>query len=497
MVTHGVCGDGDTERVRRGRPDSETDADPSSAPTPSPGRRAVTTRLACAWLALLGAAAVYVGGADTVQGTEINVRVIGTFVLGAGFVLIAGAIGLRAQHAAGRSLAIVAALLGVVLGAMTFMAQAVSDEPDRRLAVWALIIALSAATARFVRAMTPPAERAQSIWSNLPFLKSTVTIGVVVSVGQFWYTSIYIPTTAPASLSLQSRLSKVAETDTRIVLKGVVTIRNTSDTRVNVLGSAVDVRAQTLTNENLGDADMRARVGAADDPQLAGLAERYVGVDKETLITHGRLLDVGVYFDPGEVIAVPVTAWLPKHRYDRASLYATLTIARGKVLAVESEEPKITRTGSRVELLTRVPEAGLLRRLTRSDRYVRTEYYSNTGVWLTYREYQVAQLVKRGLSDRQIGIEIATDLAGENAQYAADLVPQPKTVRRHVASVMTKLGVDSRSEVGGALDGWSTGYRVWFAPDGRPNPPKDFDQRLRRLYGATSTTASDVVALPR
>jgi non-specific serine/threonine protein kinase len=51
---------------------------------------------------------------------------------------------------------------------------------------------------------------------------------------------------------------------------------------------------------------------------------------------------------------------------------------------------------------------------------------------LTGREYEVAQLVSRGLSNRQV---------------AAELVITEKTVKNHVQHVLEKLGVRSRTEL--------------------------------------------------
>jgi len=97
---------------------------------------------------------------------------VGSLLLAAGVVLLAGAGGLLRRKPVGLSLAIIAALLGVAIGVMTFLAQVVNDEPDRRLAAWAAIIVASGATALHIRALTPPGERAKSLWSRLPILKS-------------------------------------------------------------------------------------------------------------------------------------------------------------------------------------------------------------------------------------------------------------------------------------------------------------------------------------
>lgn len=459
----------------------------SPAPAAEPAATkpsSIRTRATIAWLAALGAAATVVGGHDTIVGTEVNVRVWGTCVLAAGVVLMAGAAGLRGGRPLGRALAMIAALLGIALGALTFMAQAVNDEPDHRLAYWAAVILLCALSARRVRALTPPTERAQSIWSQLPFLKSAVSVGVLISVGQFWYTSIYLPTTAPASLTLESTLKKVGETDTRLVVKGSVTIRNTSDTRVNVLASSLDLHGQTVMDSDLDHEQLRDAVKSADR-LAAPPAEQFAAVESQTLLSHRRLTGDGFYFEPGEVMTVPITTWIPKDRYDRVSINALASIARGHVLAIETEQPVATPEEHGVVVLTRVPEAGLLRKLTRGDRFVRTEYSSNIGglAALSYDEFKVAELVSQGRTDPQIAKTLKYD---DTADVAYDL-----------ANGLTKLGVDTRDEVAGAFERAGRPFQVWLAPDKQADPPEDFDNRLRRFYGIADVETTDVMAVPR
>src|SRR5262245_22777803 len=111
-------------RIRRDAPGARSDGrrfGRSGRPRAAP--RGLATSAGAAWLLILGAAAVVIGGHDTVAGREVMVRVWGTLVLAAGCVLLVGAAGLWQRTARGRALAMVAALLGVALGAMTFLAQ--------------------------------------------------------------------------------------------------------------------------------------------------------------------------------------------------------------------------------------------------------------------------------------------------------------------------------------------------------------------------------------
>ena len=357
-------------RTVRGPP-ALTEPEPDAAP-----HRGTVANAAALWLLLLGSAAVAVGGHDTVVGTEIMVRVWGTLVLGAGCVLIAGAWGLHRGSPRGRSLAMVAALLGVALGAMTFFAQAVNDEPDSRLLGWAAIVVVSAASAWIVRSSTPLEFRGQGVLSALPVLKSVVSLGVLVSLAQFWYTSIYIPTTAPASLTFEPSVRPVASGD-QLVLMGSVTVRNTSDTRVNLLASSLRLVGETVgeRDEEAFEADALSTFEENEPGTYEVLGE---GVTDRTVVADGPLLPHGHYLEPGETVTQPIVARVPPDKYDEAVLEAFVVIARGQTLALESAPPMPGRvTDDGLVVVTPIPESGWLRRLTRGDRYVRVEYSSD------------------------------------------------------------------------------------------------------------------------
>jgi hypothetical protein len=333
---------------------------------------------AIAWLALLGLMAITIGGHDTVAGTEITVRIWGSLVLGSGIVLVAGAAGLHRGTPVGRSLAMVGALLGAALGLLTFLAQVVTDEPDRRLVLWMAIIALSLGTAWVVRAVTPESDRGKTVWSQLPVLKTVVSAGVFISVGQFWYTSIYIPTTAPASITLDTQLSQKREGD-KVIVQGTVTVKNTSSTRVSVVGSVLDVSAGNVTaGADVGEPEFSSRVLHAHedgfvpaDLSSEGMGGRYAELSDATVVSRGPLVGDGSYFEPGESVTVPFIAWVPADQFGVVTATAGFVIARSRALALEEVKPTITSAPSTTISTREIPEAGWLRRLTRGRRYVR------------------------------------------------------------------------------------------------------------------------------
>ena len=46
-----------------------------------------------------------------------------------------------------------------------------------------------------------------------------ISVGVLFSIAQFWYSLIYLPTTAPASLTLEAKLDKVTPRGKHVVIE--------------------------------------------------------------------------------------------------------------------------------------------------------------------------------------------------------------------------------------------------------------------------------------
>lgn len=344
--------------------------------TAEPRRTLRRLNASIAWLALLGTAAIVVGGHDSVAGTEITVRIFGCLILGAGVVLVAGAVGLSRQTQRGRGVATVAALLGVALGVLTFLAQLVNDEPDRRLVLWGAIAVVSLGVAWIVHSVTPDEERTQGLWNQVPILKTVVSAGLLLSLGQFWYTSIYVPTTAPASVTIETRIEHKRE-GSRSILQGTVTVRNTSGTRVSVVGSILDVSAGKVADGgDIGNAQFAEQVREAQQRGLgaaslmdSGMGRRYASLDLPTVVARGPLLLDGSYFDPNETVTVPFIAWVPSDGFDVATATVGLVVARARALALE-DATTVSSGDAEPVAVKEIPEAGWFRRLTRNDRFI-------------------------------------------------------------------------------------------------------------------------------
>ena len=327
-------------------------------------------RVAAAWLVLLGLAVAVVGGHDALAGYEIAVRLVGILLLSAGLLLIAGGAALLASRSLGPALALLSALVGVGVGTLLGLTQVANDEPDRRLAVWAGIVVLSAVAALVIRSRTPAADRDAGMWSRLPMLKSVVSLGLLISAGQFWYGSIHVPASAPPSLTVELRLEPSRSRGGMVVLEGTATIHNTSGTKVNTLGSVLEVWGQRVDDWPLGDkAFMEATRTAAD--QNAIFPGRFGRLAGEKLVLQQPLLADGTYLEPGERIAEPIITWVPKGRFDVIDLWASISVARGRTLELGVAATDVR--SDRVSTVAPITEAGWLRALTRGDRFVHTE----------------------------------------------------------------------------------------------------------------------------
>jgi hypothetical protein len=266
----------------------------------------------------------------------------------------------------------------MLLGVITFLAQVVNDEPDSRLLLWGAIVVISAGTAWTIWRLSPADERHQGIWKQLPILKSVVSLGVLFSVAQFWYGSIYVPTTAPASLSVDAKVERVLTGDERLSVHGSVTIRNTSGTRVNVLASLLEIAGEPVEPASLGAGEFADALASTYRNASADSATRYSVSDAATTLRRGRLVRDATYFEPGETHTVPFVAWAPRRGFELVRVNALVAVARGRVLALEASEPDFSSAPASVVTHTAVPEAGWLRSLTRGDRFVRAEY--GTGI---------------------------------------------------------------------------------------------------------------------
>ncbi|HEX8123612.1 MAG TPA: hypothetical protein VF549_20345 [Solirubrobacteraceae bacterium] len=382
---------------------------------------------AVAWLALLGAAAVTVGAHDTAVGHEISVRLTGTAILAAGLLLIAGAVGFRKSDPQGDALATVAALLGAALGVMAFVAQAVNDDPDSRLVLWAAIVLVSVAVWWFVRWQMTDEERKQGIFSRLPVLKSTVAVGLLISFAQFWYSTIYTPTLEPVSLTVEPKFEAPEKRGNRLVVRGTVTVRNTSKSRIIVVASSLMVSVDRVGRKPVIDGFDKAKREANAERRDAAARYPLTGAVE---ILRGRFVSDDFYFEAGETVTRPFIAWVPYDRerhYDVARVDVSFVGTRPSIGSVEDDAAiRKTNIEGGLAVTRSIPADGWLDSLTRADRFLIVRY--------------------------------ADSPFGAHDEFAP--------------------------------------YDVGFDRRRSTDPPDDFSDRMRRVYGLNSFDGAAVVPLP-
>jgi hypothetical protein len=332
-------------------------------------------RVVSAGLSVLGLAACAVGGHDALLGDDISARLVGTLVALAGVILITGAIGLAHNSQRGRSIGSVACLVGAGLGVMLGVGQLVNDRPSAMLFIWAAIAAGAAIGAFVLRHDLPSARR------ELPLLKSVVSIGVVTSLAQFWYGSIYLPASAPPSLTLAVSLQPVATTANRVTLRGSTTIKNTSGTRVNTISSFVLVHDSAIDPSDRRSTDFpKALLEAAG----GGLAAEAFSRDTGPEIVHlSQLFPAGTFFETGETVTVPFTVFVPPRRFHVVTADVYVSFARASLKLDTGHAPTIK--GATITRSMPIREGGWIRDLTRSDRYVHS-----TWIVAPNRDFEVA-----------------------------------------------------------------------------------------------------------
>jgi hypothetical protein len=360
-------------------PSTEPPATPDPPRAESPRDRRMRAA-AIAWLAILGAAAMTVGGHDTAVGREIAVRLAGTAVLAAGVMLLVGAVGLRGSRSHGEALASLAALLGAALGFIMFLAQAVNDDPDSRLIIWGAIAGLSLVVWWFVRSQMSGEEREQGVFGRLPVLKSALTATFVFTLVQFWYTNIYVPTKGPVNVEVRPEFDAPEKRGGRVLVRGTVTIQNKSSTRIIVVASGLLVsatrpRERPISDDAYEEAESKADAGSLD------AARRYVDeISPGDRWLRGRLVADDFFFEPGETVTRPFVAWLPHGDYDVARVDVRLAIGRLSIGEIrdDSEPIDVRHVGTSPEdetvVTRRVPEDGWISGLTRNDRYLIARY---------------------------------------------------------------------------------------------------------------------------
>lgn len=329
-----------------------------------------------AWLLVASGGALVVGVHDALFGRHLPPRILGTMLVAAGMVFAVGAAGLVSEWRQHRLPALLAGLWGVVLGVLFTAAQLASGDFGPTIAIWVVLAIGSTALVAVVWSWTSADER-KGFRRALPILSSVVSVGVIVSVVQFWYSAIYLPAAAPPSLTLDVHLARAGQKHGRIALRGTVTLHNTSGSRVNALTSVVRI---------VGASGRRGFYGprSADDGAIPVTSFDGPPVEQlewndptEELLSVARLVPDGTYFQPDETITVPLTVFVPATEFDVVYVTSNIFFARGTLDLDHAPTVPSVRWIGDVRASTRtapVVQPSWLSDLTRNRRTVRTTW---------------------------------------------------------------------------------------------------------------------------
>lgn len=335
------------------------------------GRRFLVATL----LFIAGLPALVIGLHDLAFATELASRGLG-FLLAVGGVLLTGSVlSLKGDRLKGAyTLCLVASAFGVFLWVLLIFVQLANGDIAWTLTLWPLLAGCSVAAGLLVASKTGWSRIRKGRQNLLTAVGSIASLGAVVALVQFIYTSLYVPSTAPPSLSLELAMVRAGRH-----LEPSITIRNTSDTGVTVLGSLyyVDIsRVDEQTAKPTAFNEQLANPALADSAFGGPVAERYGKRRRRIVAEAGTVLPQEARLEAGEQTGRRFVVRIPRRpgRSRDAKLLVFVRFVRGAV-KLRGEPIKVSRgQGARVatEYVTQVKlaESSWVRRIVRDKRYL-------------------------------------------------------------------------------------------------------------------------------
>jgi hypothetical protein len=196
-------------------------------------------------------------------------------------------------------------------------------EPTMWVAAWATIAAASAvAFCLAVNANLP-------ISISIKGLLGGLSVAALVPIVGFTYTAFYLPSVAPANLTISATLNKASidELSHSARIPFTITISNPLKVGVYLLAAYYDVIGRYGAVSQIEPSEFYTN---EDYAALSGQTiRRFVGETSSTLLQEGRILPAGFFIQPGgsytfgDVAAIPVAA-----SYDEIQVNADLIVMR-------------------------------------------------------------------------------------------------------------------------------------------------------------------------
>jgi hypothetical protein len=296
-------------------------------------------RLVAGWFLLVGAVGLVVAGHDLLFASDLGPRVLAAAVFAICLGLVVSSVGLEREQAWAFAPAVVSGFGATLASGLCFVAQWSNYIHDARLFLWAGLAA-SLGLGTVVLWREGRVDLGLFARRRVQALASLLSIGAVVSVAQFWNAAVRVPPTAAPSVTIVPRLKELPGNGPMRRLHGTIQVRNTSETKVWVLGALYNVLGGRAYDrpKSLGEFS-EAMQSTFVTPSLLDSASRHVTKGYKRVIETGQLLGPGTYFVPGDEATFDLAVYAPKDAYDLVRLEATLLLGKDSLVLEDARQP--------------------------------------------------------------------------------------------------------------------------------------------------------------
>ncbi len=393
--------------------------------------------LVATFFVALGLTGFVIGAHDALFVPTLGARLSGTALALAGLVTAVGGASLLLVGWAGRY---VIAFVGGVVATLTLVVMVLAAVVNGDPSVWTVLagyLAAAAVWSCFLLARRGGAALVSFIRKHGYRTATSLAVGGALAfAGQFLYETLYVPTTATPTVSLQAELKEGTAHGGRVPLATTIRLMNPTPNSVNVLGSFWVVEVSRATRVTPPAAGRLDRVEGKWERMLAtqGRIRGYARLTDTVVVDHGNLGQAGTFLEPGEEIQRRFVVLAPRVG-DVATLSVHLVVARRRFQTPKPYSPAIEQVpGQRfINTVTQIEDPSLIHRVTRSKRYIH-------GV-VPVKPRRLAACEPQGLHFVYIDNDAATDLDKTCALDSARLdTHYGMTVAETVSELALKQG---------------------------------------------------------
>jgi len=163
-----------------------------------------------------------------------------------------------------------------------------------------------------------------------------ITLGLAIflwGVYAFFYEKQYVPSHMPPSLVISSVLQNVGQDGSMVAIKGTITTKNTSKTRVWIVSSWYNAYGLHVAPDETEKSDfgkyVERSVGQATPSTVFA---RHFNLSDPNVVLARKLTDEITYFEPDEEWTEEFELYVPRKKYDAVELYVAFNVAKDERL---------------------------------------------------------------------------------------------------------------------------------------------------------------------